>query len=174
VIATTSFSQKVIPISNRAMKTRLFLSFCLFILLSGCKQPGSVDQTEVSIEVKEAITKKLEGIAMEFLKSWEPPFDPDGALALFTQGADFHLIIDGYVISNYEDWARNVPNFMSDDNYFFESYKHDIKNIETVVLSPKSGVVTIVYTWDTHPRSNYTYLQRGGKRLEDFTLPWFS
>ena len=86
---------------------------------------------------------------MEFLKSWEPPFDPDGAVALFTQGADFHLIIDGMEISNYEDWAKNVPNFMSDDNYFFESYKHEIKNIETVVLSPKSGVVTIVYIWDS-------------------------
>ena len=86
---------------------------------------------------------------MEFLKSWEPPFDPDGAVALFTQGADFHLIIDGMEISNYEDWAKNVPNFMSDDNYFFESYKHEINNIETVVLSPKSGVVTIVYIWDS-------------------------
>ena len=36
-----------------------------------------------------------------------------------------------------------------DDNYFFESDKHEIKNIETVVQSRKSGVVTIVYIWDS-------------------------
>jgi hypothetical protein len=91
----------------------------------------------------------LETIAKDFLKSWEPPFNPEGAVALFTQSDDFHLIIDGYEISDYESWARNVPNFMADDNYFFKSYTHEIKYIQTVVFSAKSGVVTIVYIWDS-------------------------
>jgi len=130
------------------MKTRMILSYFIFLMLGGCNQSVLKDQTKVSGE-QEAIKKILETIATDFLKSWEPPFNPEGAISLFTKSEDFHLIIDGYEISDYEDWASSVPNFMSDDNYFFNSYTHEIKNMETVVLSPKSGVVTIVYIWDS-------------------------
>jgi hypothetical protein len=80
--------------------------------------------------------------------SWEPPFYPDSALALFTQTEDFSLVIDGYYIGSYREWAEGVPNFMSDDDYFFTSYKHEVQEIRSVPLSPESGVVTIVYVWD--------------------------
>ena len=88
-------------------------------------------------------------MAMDFLKSWEPPFNPEGALSFFTQTEDFHLISDGHETSEYIDWASIVPKWMAHDDYSYSSYTHEIKNIETVVLSPKSGVVTIVYIWDS-------------------------
>ena len=131
------------------MRLKLSICFCTYIILFGCDIQVKQDLTEVPVAIQESITIKLTDIALEFLKSWEPPFDPDAAIALFTQGEDFHLVIDGYVIDNYQDWAKNVPNFMSDDDYFFASYKHEVKNIETVVLSPQSGAVTVVYIWDS-------------------------
>lgn len=130
------------------MKTRLFFSFFVLILLCGCNQPAQNDKPGTS-DNEEPIKRKLEVLATDFLRYWEPPFNPDGAVSLFTQNEDFHLVIDGFEISNYEYWAKNVPNFMSDDDYFFSSYSHEIKNIETVVLSPTAGVVTIVYIWDS-------------------------
>ncbi len=63
-------------------------------------------------------------------------------------------------IGEYAEWAEGVPDFMSDDSYFFKSYKHEIKDIKTVVLSPDAGVVTIIYIWDSvssedvHARTN--------------------
>ncbi len=131
------------------MKTIISLSFSILILLCSCNQASHNEKAEVSIEQEEAIKNKLETIAKDFLKSWEPPFNPEGAVALFTQSEDFHLVIDGINIDTYSKWANGVPNFMADDNYFFKSYTHEIEHIETVVLSPKSGVVTIVYIWDS-------------------------
>lgn len=104
---------------------------------------------KVSVELHGLISEELENIVTAFLKSWEPPFDPEGAIALFSQSSDFNLVIDGFEIGSYEEWARNVPNFMSDDDYFFTSYSHEIRDIKTVVLSPNSGVVTISYIWDS-------------------------
>jgi hypothetical protein len=142
----------VIPNSQNKfadMKANLYISLLIFILLSSCNQPTTTNPDVISDDQQLAIKKELESIAKDFLKSWEPPFHPESALSLFTQNDDFHLIIDGYEISEYEDWARNVPNFMSDDDYFFSSYRHEIESIESVVLSPTSGVVTIVYIWDS-------------------------
>lgn len=98
---------------------------------------------------EQEITDTLKAIATGFLKSWEPPFYPERALQLFTQTEDFCLIIDGLLIENYSEWAEGVPNYMADDNYFFSSYKHEIKEIRTVVLSRDAGVVTIIYVWDS-------------------------
>jgi hypothetical protein len=98
----------------------------------------------------ETSNSRLESIALDFLKSWEPPYDPDAALALFTQKEDFHLVIGGgYICDNYMEWTEAVPNSMSHEEEFYDSYKHEVKYIETVVLSPQPGVVTIVYIWDS-------------------------
>jgi len=91
----------------------------------------------------------LETIATEFLKSWEPPYNPEKALSLFTQNDDFQLISDGHETDDYKDWAYLVPKWMAYDKNNYSSYFHEIKSIETVVLSSKSGVVTIVYNWDS-------------------------
>lgn len=130
------------------MKTIISLSFSILILLCSCNQPGHNEKAEVSIDQQEAIKNKLETLATDFLKSWEPPFNPEGAVTLFTQSDDFHLVIDGINIDTYSKWANGVPNFMADDNTFFKSYKHEIKELKTTVLSPESGVVTITYIWD--------------------------
>jgi hypothetical protein len=131
------------------MKPKFSILIVIFILLNGCNHPTTIIPDMNSSDQQIAIKKKLESIARDFLESWEPPFNPEGAISLFTQSEDFHLIIDGYEINNYEDWAKNVPNFMSDDEYFFNFYTHEIMNIESVILSPKSGVVTIVYIWES-------------------------
>ena len=50
---------------------------------------------------------------------------------------------------NYLEWTEAVPSSMSHEKEFYDSYKHEIKYIKSVVLSPQSGVVTIVYIWDS-------------------------
>jgi len=46
------------------------------------------------------------------------------------------------------------------DDYFFSSYKHEVKDIKTLVLSSDAGVATIIYIWDSitkegvHRRTN--------------------
>lgn len=131
------------------MKKSFLFYLILFLLLAGCEQSKPESEEKVSLELQGLISEELENIVTTFLRTWEPPFDPEGAIVLFTQSSDFNLIIDGFEIDNYQEWARNVPNFMSDDDYFFTSYSHEIKDIKTVVLSPKSGVVTISYIWDS-------------------------
>lgn len=53
------------------MKTIIYLSFSILILLCSCNQPGPSEKAEVSIDQQEAIKNKLETIAKDFLKSWE-------------------------------------------------------------------------------------------------------
>ena len=131
---------------------RILLSF--FVLISiytlSCQS-----RNKDSIESYETqISDSLKSVAISFLKSWEPPFYPERAISLFTQTDDFNLIIDGLEIDTYNEWADGVPNFMADDDYFFKSYKHELKNIEAVTLSPGSGVVTITYIWETISRDD--------------------
>lgn len=126
--------------------------FCLFIsiVLAGCHNTTRQELAEVPLALQDSISSKLENIALDFLRSWEPPYDPDAALALFTQKEDFHLVIGGgYTCDNYLDWTEAVPRSMAHEKEFYASYKHEVKYIETVVLSPQSGVVTMVYTWDS-------------------------
>lgn len=126
------------------MKNIIRLIILLSIFGSSC-QKGNEQAGEYSTQ---EISDSLKNIAVEFLRSWEPPFYPDKAISLFTESKDFYLVIDGNEIETFQEWSAGVPNYMSDDNYFFSSYKHEIKDIRTVVLSPESGVVTIVYIWD--------------------------
>jgi hypothetical protein len=132
------------------MKPSFFVCLCFYAVLSGCENQAKHDFTEVPVALQESITMKLESIAQEFLKSWEPPYDPDAALALFTQKEDFHLVIGGgYTCDNYMDWTEAVPSSMSHEKEYYDSYKHEVRYIESVVLSRQSGVVTIVYIWDS-------------------------
>lgn len=130
------------------MRSLLIIILLIFAAFTGCRQPSS----KLTPGGKQEISDTLGNMAVSFLRSWEPPFHPEQALKLFTRTTDFNLVIDGLPIDNYQEWETGVPNFMSDDNYFFKSYRHEIDTIRTVVLSPESGVVTIIYTWDNVTR----------------------
>ncbi len=132
------------------MTPKFLFCLCISVVLTGCDSQVKRDTGKVPVVLQESITSKLERIALDFLKSWEPPYDPDAALAVFTQREDFHLVIGaGYTCDNYMEWTEAVPSSMSHEEEFYDSYKHDIKYIETVVLSPQSGVVTVIYIWDS-------------------------
>jgi len=126
------------------MKANFFLCFFIPLVLIGCDSPVKQDIAELPVALQDSITIKLESIALNFLKSWEPPYDPDAALSLFTQREDFHLVISaGYTCDNYMEWIDAVHSSMHHEKEFYNSYKHEVKYIETVVLSPKSGVVML-------------------------------
>jgi hypothetical protein len=135
------------------MRFLFFLIIGASISLCSCQ---TADKS-MSSEVQAQVSDTLKTIAVDFLRSWEPPFHPDKALSLFTQSKDFHLVIDGFPTNTFKEWKEGVPNYMADDNYFFKSYKHEIKDIRTVVLSPKSGVVTIIYIWDNISKKDDTH-----------------
>lgn len=122
----------------------------MLICLSSCQNANESFNTDL----QEQVSDSLEKLATDFLESWEPPFYPDKALNLFTQSNDFYLVIDGIKLETFKEWKDGVPNFMADDDYFFKSYKHEIQDIRTVVLSSESGVVTITYIWDNISRKD--------------------
>jgi hypothetical protein len=126
----------------------LILFFALAVLFANCMRETSTNKNVLTEEIKAQVSDTLEHVVLAFLHSWEPPFYPDSALALFTQTDDFSLVIDGWYSGSYREWAEGVPNYMADDDYYFTSYRHEVKEIRTVPLSPESGVVTIVYVWD--------------------------
>ena len=105
-----------------------------------------------------ALSDSLKNVALDFLKSWEPPFDSKMALDLFSNSSDFVLVIDGMYNNKYEDWASNIDNYMEHDRIHYKLYKHIIKDVRTVLLSPTVGVVTIVYVWE--------YVQNDGKHYK--------
>ena len=126
------------------MEKLFYGTIFISIYLLSCQ----TNNTDTTVNKENQISDSLKNVAISFLRSWEPPFNSDRALSLFTQSDDFYLVIDGFETDSYTEWAEGVPNYMADDNYFFKSYKHEIKDIRTVILSPFSGVVTITYVWD--------------------------
>jgi ketosteroid isomerase-like protein len=126
----------------------VLISVTFPVLFAGCMKYEAAAEGEMTEEIKAGVSENLERTVLAFLRSWEPPFYPDSALALFTRTTDFSLAIDGWNTDSYEDWAAGIPNYMSDDATFFTSYKHEVKEIRTVPLAPDAGVVTIVYVWD--------------------------
>ena len=134
------------------MKINFIAVIISLLLLSNCQSRKDM----LTKDQEQEITDTLKSIATGFLCSWEPPFYPERALKLFTQTEDFCLIIDGFLIENYNKWAEGVPNFMADDYSYFSSYKHEIKEIKTVVLNKNAGVVTIIYIWDSIQRKVFT------------------
>lgn len=128
--------------------------FYVIIAIAICFCSCQITSNEIDSDVKDQISDTLQTMAIDFLRSWEPPFNPDKALNLFTQSKVFYLVIDGYTTNTFNEWQEGVPNYMADDDSFFKSYKHEIKDIRTVVLSPNSGVVTITYVWDNISRKD--------------------
>ena len=126
----------------------ILLMITLVLLFTGCQHQEKKGAVRMTDETRAEVSMALEQVVLKFLYSWEPPYYPDSALALFTQTEDFSLVIDGWYTGSYEEWAAGVPNYMSDDAFYFTSYKHEVQEFNTVPLSPESGVVTIVYIWD--------------------------
>lgn len=128
--------------------------FSFIILILMCSASCQYTNKDLNDDQQDQVSDSLEKLATDFLKSWEPPFKPDKALSLFTQTDDFYLVIDGFKTETFKEWKEGVPNYMADDDYYFKSYKHEIHDIRTVVLSPESGVVTITYVWDNISRKD--------------------
>ena len=67
------------------MKSLINCCVCFLVVFQACDIQVKRESTEVPPDLQESISVKLENMALEFLRSWEPPYDPDAALALFTQ-----------------------------------------------------------------------------------------
>jgi len=120
------------------MRQKLLFFFLLFIFLGACKN----HQVELSKKEKQIIKETLEKLAVENLKTWEPPFNEKKFLEFFTQRDDFSFAVDGFHVTNYEDWVGIVYESMDYDRKNHKEYQDIIKNIET------DGFVTIDYVWD--------------------------
>jgi hypothetical protein len=99
-------------------------------------------------EMEAAISDSLASVAIGFMRSWEPPFYPERARGYFSSTDDFSLVIDGYHDGTYESWASGIATYMQHDRDNYKVYSHTIKEVKSLVLSPMSGAVTIVYVWE--------------------------
>lgn len=125
----------------------LLSSFCLIFCSS--------TDNYVTIQNKENISSQLKTIALENLKSWEPPFYENEFLNPFTQSEDLLVVIDDFTIKNYDKWKSIVFEGMNEDrNQQFKLYKHIVDEVNVAVLSASSGVVTTAYTWDYITKEN--------------------
>lgn len=107
---------------------------------------------------KEKISSQLKSIALENLKSWEPPFYENKFLKQFTQSDDLLIVINDFTIKNYAKWEDIVYESMKDDRkQQFKMYKHIIHEVNVAVLSASSGVVTTSYTWDYITNENFHF-----------------
>jgi hypothetical protein len=94
------------------------------------------------------IKTTLESLALNHLRDWEPPFNEDKFLDDFTQSEDFRFTVDGFHINDFEKWKTIVYESMEFDRQNHKHYKHDIIDIQTIVLGENSGIVTVNYIWD--------------------------
>ena len=69
-------------------------------------------------------------------------------LEFFTQRKDFSFAVDGFHVTNYEDWVGIVYESMEEDRKNHKEYRDVIHNIETEVINEDYGFVTIDYVWD--------------------------
>ena len=134
------------------MRQKLLL-FLLFILLGACKSY----QGELSEKEKLNVKETLEKLATNNLKAWEPPFYEEIFLDFFTQNDDFSFAVDGFHVTNYEDWVAIVYGSMEEDRKNNKEYSDIIKNIETEVINKNYGFVTIDYIWDYTTNENINY-----------------
>ncbi|MBT3180826.1 MAG: hypothetical protein HN729_09555 [Candidatus Marinimicrobia bacterium] len=127
------------------MKVINFATLCSSLFFIFC----SADVNIEPIENKNEIINQLKTIAVENLRNWEPPFYEDNFLNPFSQSDDLLIVIDEFVIKNYDNWKNVVFDSMNEDrNQQFKMYKHNIDEVNVAVLSNSSGVVTTFYTWD--------------------------
>ena len=135
------------------MKNNLVLILSTLFLFLSCQA-----EDKLLPETENAIKETLEKLAIENLKSWEPPFHEDIFLDPFTQSEDLFVVLDGFSIKDYQKWKNVVIESMQvDRNQNFKLYKHIVNDINTAVLSSNSGVVTIKYTWDYITKDDLHY-----------------
>ena len=131
-----------------------------FILLS-CERT-----TEKSFDKKNiSVSDSLENIAIKYLKSWEPPFDPNGSLKLFSETKDFSLISDGFYIPNIEKWKIVTFNSMEHEDEEHLNYSHEIEEIRSTILDENSGVISVIYTWHGTKKDSSQYFNKGAITL---------
>jgi len=83
------------------MRISIFLIIAISIFFCSCQTPDE----NFNIDAQEQISDSLKTLAIDFLRSWEPPFNPDKALRLFTKSEDFHLVIDGFPIKTFKEFS---------------------------------------------------------------------
>ena len=120
----------------------------LFLFLSSLLTACAFDSSSMSEKDMLQIKSTLENLALDNLKDWEPPFHEDRFLQDFTQSNDFRFTVDGFHVNDYEKWKTIVYESMDYDRLNHKHYKHDIIDIQTIVLSINSGIVTVNYIWD--------------------------
>ena len=127
------------------MKRNQIIVISILYLFASCAPEK--DELQPNIENKIKVT--LEKLAIENLKSWEPPFHEEKFLNAFTHDDDLLVILDGFTITNYERWKNVVFESMQADRVQkYKMYRHIVNDIYTAVLSSNAGVVTMSYTWD--------------------------
>ena len=120
----------------------------LIIFLSGILGACVNNQDNLSEDIKQEMKVTLEKLAVDNLKAWEPPFNEDKFLEFFTQRNDFSFAVDGFHVTNYEDWVGFVYESMEEDRKNHTEFRDVIHNIETEVINEDYGFVTIDYVWD--------------------------
>ena len=135
------------------MRQILFLALILFSLITSCDSDKSLLSDNDILEIK----ARLENLAVDNLKDWEPPFHVDNFLQDFTQSIDFRFTVDGFHVTDFKKWESIVYESMEFDRLNHKHYKHDIIDIQTVVLGKNSGLVTINYIWDYITSDNLHY-----------------
>jgi hypothetical protein len=135
------------------MKYNLVLILSTLFLFLSCHS-----EDKLSTETENAIKETLEKMAIENLKSWEPPFHEDIFLGPFTHSQDLFVVLDGFSIKDYQKWKNVVIESMqAERDQNFKLYKHIVNDINTAVLSSNSGVVTMKYTWDYITKDDLHY-----------------
>lgn len=130
----------------------VFLLSTLLLFLSCYTEDKLLPETQI------VIRETLEKMAIENLKSWEPPFHEDIFLDPFTKSEDLFVVLDGFSVKDYHKWKNVVfESMQADRDQKFKLYKHIVNDINVAVLSLSSGVVTMNYTWDYITKDDLHY-----------------
>ena len=136
----------------------MYKTFLITILLFICLCSDQYCQNNRVTADEATIKERLETIAVENLKSWEPPFYEEEMLKPFVREKDLTVIIDGFPIKGFEQWKKIVYESMQEDrNQEFKKYQHIVKKIRTSILSANSGSVTVIYVGDHITKENIHY-----------------
>ena len=113
------------------MKSNLVLILSTLLFFLSC-----YTEDKLLPETENLIKETLEKIAIENLRSWEPPFHESIFLNPFTQSEDLLVVLDGFTIKDYQKWKNVVIESMqADRDQKFKSYKHIVNDIKTAVLA---------------------------------------
>jgi len=135
------------------MRKKIISLFILSALILSCNS----DKRSISDEEVLKIKTKVEKIALDNLKDWEPPFYEEMFLQDFTKSDEFKFTVDGYHINDFKKWKSIVYESMEFDRKNYKHYKHNIINIKTTVLSLNSCIVTVNYIWDYITNDEFHY-----------------